>query len=62
MNAQEIIETITYTRITALLDEARNAGDAEQAQICRDALDGDSAAKAECARVIAYAEDRKANG
>lgn len=38
--------------IAALEQEAASAGDAEQVTLCQAALDGDTAARAECARVI----------
>lgn len=48
---------ITDTQIETLLTEASAAGDSEQVAICRRALDGDTEARAECARVIAAVND-----
>lgn len=50
------IETVTKNQIQALRTEAGAAGDLKQVAICDRALDGDEAARAECARVIADAE------
>lgn len=47
---------ITDEQIERLEQEAGNAGDLEQAQLCRRALDGDTAARAECERVIRDAQ------
>lgn len=44
--------TVTDEQIEALEREAGEAGDLEQAQLCRRALDGDAAARAECASAI----------
>lgn len=49
-------ETITNAQITALRNEAAEAGDLEQVTICNRALSGNDEARAECARVIADAE------
>lgn len=46
---------ITTAQIKALSDEAGQAGDLEQVAVCAKALEGDSAARAECARVISDA-------
>lgn len=43
-------------------DEADQHGDIEQVVICQRALDGDSAARAECQRVIDRAAIAKARG
>jgi hypothetical protein len=42
-------------RIKTLRDEARNAGDEDQADVCERALSGDQASIDECNRVIAAA-------
>jgi hypothetical protein len=47
--------TITDTQIHALRTEAAAAGDLDQVTICDRALEGDIAARIECARVIADA-------
>jgi hypothetical protein len=47
--------TITDAQIAALRDEAGQAGDDAQVKICTAALDGDTAARSECERVIADA-------
>ena len=47
---------ITDDQIDALRTEAGQVGDAAQVAICEQALDGDAAARAECARVIADAQ------
>lgn len=49
------IPTATDAQIRALKAEAEWARDAEQVNICTQALAGDEAARAECARVIADA-------
>lgn len=46
---------ITAEQVQALEAEAGQAGDLEQAAICRKALEGDGGAWAECERVIAAA-------
>lgn len=46
---------LTDEQIDRLHTEAGNAGDERMARICERALDGDEAAKRECARVIADA-------
>lgn len=51
---------ITDNQIEAMSIEAGQAGDAAQVAICQRALDGDSAARAECARVIADAQAQQA--
>lgn len=51
---------ITDDQIEALRIEAGQAGDATQVAICQRALDGDAAARAECARVIADAQAEEA--
>ena len=45
-------EIVSDTDIKGLLWEAGVAGDTQMALLCRKALAGDSAARAECARVI----------
>ena len=50
---------ITDDQIEALRIEAGQAGDATQVAICQRALDGDAAARAECARVIADAQSQQ---
>ena len=50
------IDTITDWQIRTLSDDAADHGDHEQVEICHRALNGDDAARAECARVIAEAE------
>lgn len=47
---------ITDEQIERLEQEAGEAGDQAQAQLCRRALDGDDAARAECERVIRDAQ------
>ena len=47
---------ITDTQIEQLRTEAGQAGDNEQVEICNRALVGDTEARAECARVIAEAQ------
>ena len=47
---------ITDTDIQQLKNEAAQAGDIEQVAICDRALDGDEAARAECAEVIEDAQ------
>jgi hypothetical protein len=49
-------KTVTTAQIRALRTEAAQAGDQAQVEICDRALDGDEAAVAECARVIAAAQ------
>lgn len=51
-------QEITKAQIEKLSDEAGEAGDLEQVAICDKALEGDAAAVAECARVIADAAGR----
>jgi len=46
---------INDKQIRQLRDEAGIAGDWEQIKVCNRALEGDEAARAECARVIAAA-------
>lgn len=46
----------TVEEIERLEQEAGQAGDLEQAALCRRALEGDAAARAECARVIRDAQ------
>ena len=46
---------ITTADVRALRDEAGQAGDLKQAEICTQALDGDDDAWAECERVITSA-------
>jgi hypothetical protein len=53
---------ITTAQIQALKTEAGQAGDSKMVETCKLALDGDEAAIAQCAEVIAYAADRAANG
>lgn len=53
-------ENITDSQIADLRTEAGQAGDIAQVRICAAALDGDEAARAECARVIAWAESMAA--
>lgn len=53
---EEPAATITDEQIERLEQEAGNAGDLEQAQLCRRALDGDDAARDECERVIRDAQ------
>jgi hypothetical protein len=55
-------ETVTTEQIKALHTEAGAAGDLDQVRVCDAALEGDEAAVAKCAEVIAYAADRAANG
>jgi hypothetical protein len=52
MSTVRINTEVTDTNIADLEQEAANAGDSEQVTLCRKALDGDAAARAECARVI----------
>lgn len=47
---------ITDEQLERLEQEAGSAGDLEMAATCRRALDGDTAARAECARVIRDAQ------
>lgn len=49
------VAEITDSQIRALRSEAGVAGDEKQVAICDRALDGDEAARRECARVIADA-------
>lgn len=49
-------ETPTTTQLRALRTEASQAGDLAQVTLCDRALDGDTAALVECARVIADAQ------
>jgi hypothetical protein len=49
-------KTVTNGRILSLRDEAAAAGDLAMVAICRGALNGDKAARRECARVIADVE------
>lgn len=48
---------VTAGDIAELRDEAGQHGDSEQVAICTAALEGDAAAIAECARVIAAARE-----
>lgn len=48
-------QTVTNEQITALADEAANAGDIDALIICQAALDGDTDAVAACGRMIADA-------
>lgn len=48
-------QQITSAQIRQLSDEAAQAGDEAQVEMCQRALSGDRAALAECARVIADA-------
>ena len=45
----------TRKQIIQLSNEAAEAGDQLQVEVCNAALDGNASAKAECARVIAEA-------
>ena len=45
----------TRRQIQALSDEAASHGDLEQVELCERALDGDMAARRECAKAIANA-------
>ena len=49
-------------QVAALQDEANEAGDFAQAALCTSALDGDTEARAECARVIADAANMSDDG
>lgn len=50
------LDTLTDDQITALRIEAGEAGDTAMVDICRAALRGDAAARAEVVRVIRDAE------
>lgn len=50
------IDTLTDHQIETLYDEAAQAGDLAMVAICRRALSGDDAARAEVVRVITDAE------
>ncbi|MFW5933708.1 MAG: hypothetical protein ACOCT8_03145 [Actinomycetota bacterium] len=54
-------DTITTDQISALRNEAAEAGDQEMYDICGLALDGDTGSVAECARVIAESEKMAAD-
>lgn len=56
MTIETALDTLTDTQIEHLRAEARLACDLEQATMCDRALAGDTAARAECAHVIATAE------
>lgn len=53
---------ITDAQIRALSTEAAEHGDLAQVAVCERALDGDGAARAECARVIDLANDHASGG
>lgn len=55
MSQNTQITQIEIDRIAALRTEAGQAGDSEQVALCDRALNGDEAARAECARVLAEA-------
>lgn len=48
-------ETLTDEMISGLRREAGNAGDEMQVRFCDEALEGDEAARAECAQAITNA-------
>lgn len=48
-------ETLTDDMITGLRRESAAAGDEMQVEFCDDALDGDEAARAECAQALTNA-------
>jgi hypothetical protein len=56
MTEQTTIDTIARDQITALRDEAGQAGDLDMVATCDDALQGDQGARLACAKVIARAE------
>lgn len=51
-------QEITKAQIESLNNEAAAHGDLEQVAICERALEGDMAARRECARVISAAADQ----
>ena len=53
------ISIATPDRVTALRDEAAEAGDLKQVAICDRALKGSGAALAQCGQVIVYAEAQR---
>ena len=54
-----IFSELTNRRIAALSNEAAEAGDLVQVEICTAALEGDPTARREVARVLADCEARK---
>lgn len=52
---QAMTTTPTTSQIESIRSEAARAGDLEMVTVCDQALDGDTAALAECAEVIATA-------